>query len=154
MKNIDREIQSLLRGIISKKEMAIRAGEAATDDLLSLLLESNIKEIQGSNNVGLSIEDIIEECKLFYFAGQETTSNLLVWTMVLLSVHTQWQARAREEVLQIFGKEQPDYDGLNRLKIVSSKLSFIACFNKCIQNCIFNSAWHIGYLKFYIFSVF
>ncbi|KAF8037809.1 hypothetical protein BT93_B0604 [Corymbia citriodora subsp. variegata] len=113
MKNIDKEVQALLMNIIRRREKAIRAGEAVGDDLLGLLLESNMKE-----NVGMSLHDVIEECKLFYFAGQETTSVLLVWTMVLLSVHSDWQARAREEVLQIFGSRKPDLDGLSHLKIV------------------------------------
>ncbi|KAF7849515.1 hypothetical protein BT93_L0703 [Corymbia citriodora subsp. variegata] len=118
MKNIDKKVKALLMDIIRRRDKAIRAGKAAGDDLLGLLLESNMKE-----NVGMSLHDVIEECKLFYFARQETTSVLLVWTMVLLSVHSDWQARAREEVLQIFGSRIPDPDGLGHLKIVTMILN-------------------------------
>jgi len=70
----------------------------------------------------MSTEDIIGELKLFYFAGMETTAVLLTWTMVLLSMHPEWQDHAREEVLRIFGKNQPDSEGINQLKTVSPKM--------------------------------
>ncbi|KAI9083474.1 hypothetical protein K1719_034416 [Acacia pycnantha] len=122
LKEIEKEIRALVRVIIHKREKAREEGEAPSDDLLGILLESNRREIEdnGNNkNMGMSIEDVIDECKLFYLAGQETTSVLLNWTIVLLCKYPNWQSQAREEVFQVFGTQMPDCDGLNRLKIVS-----------------------------------
>ncbi|RHN74761.1 putative 11-oxo-beta-amyrin 30-oxidase [Medicago truncatula] len=122
LKEINRDIIASLNDIINKREREIKAGEATKNDLLGILLESNHKEIKDNNNnknVGMNLDDVIKECKLFYLAGEETTSVLLVWTIVLLSRHPNWQARAREEVLQVFGNKQPDFEGLNHLKIMT-----------------------------------
>ncbi|MQL93211.1 hypothetical protein Taro_025851 [Colocasia esculenta] len=122
MKEIAKEVQGLLRHQVMKREKAMKLGITPNDDLLSLLLESNLKYYKENGSVEkfkMTIEDVIEECKLFYFAGQETTSVLLTWTMVVLSVNPSWQSRAREEVLQVFGKAKPDFDSLSQLKVVT-----------------------------------
>ncbi|KAJ4833615.1 hypothetical protein Tsubulata_022465 [Turnera subulata] len=76
--SIDTQIKTTLRNIIHMKEQALRNGDSDNaNDLLSLLLRL---KAQADNE--LTIEDVIEECKLFYFAGQETTANLLTWTLV------------------------------------------------------------------------
>ncbi|XP_062022534.1 cytochrome P450 CYP72A616-like [Rosa rugosa] len=116
--NLDNEIKGILRDMIRRKEQAIENGEVGGNDLLGLLLQCTKQEQNG-----MTIEDVIEECKLFYFAGQETTANWLTWTMIVLSMHPSWQGKAREEVLRVCGNETPDLDALNHLKIVSMILN-------------------------------
>ncbi|WOK91528.1 Cytochrome P450 [Canna indica] len=121
-KAVNREVRALLKGIIEKRVNSLRRGEASNDDLLGLLMKSNAKEYQehgNKNDSGMSMDDMIGECKLFYFAGHETTTVLLTWTMIVLSMHPSWQEQAREEVLRVFGKNTPDFDGLAHLKIVT-----------------------------------
>jgi len=127
MKQIASEIEALLKGIIAKRENALGTGSAASEDLLGLLLESNMEHCRGDGNskAGITTDDVIGECKLFYFAGMETTSVLLTWTLVILGMHPEWQDRAREEVLSVFGRDkQPNFDGLGRLKTASVSLQY------------------------------
>ncbi|KAF5798413.1 putative 11-oxo-beta-amyrin 30-oxidase [Helianthus annuus] len=122
MKAIDKEVKLSIRHIIDNRLNAMKAGEGSNnEDLLGLMLESNIKEVDQyqNKNHGMTIKEVIEECKLFYFAGQETTASLLVWTMILLSRHQDWQSRAREEVLNVIGDKDIDADKLNHLKVVN-----------------------------------
>jgi cytochrome P450 len=72
MRRNNREVESILREIIGKRIQAMERGEGTKDDLVGLLLETNMRD-----DMGMTIEDVIEECKVFYFAGMETMSVLL-----------------------------------------------------------------------------
>ena len=52
MREIDREIRKTLREIIRKREKAIKDGKTNNDDLLGLLLESNMNESKGNAKLG------------------------------------------------------------------------------------------------------
>ncbi|XP_016651733.1 PREDICTED: cytochrome P450 72A15-like [Prunus mume] len=128
-KKLAKDITSMLRDIIQKKMNAIRAGESRVDDLLGMLLQSNnqtdlSETVRNTrSNEMLTIEEVVEECKQFYLAGQETTSSWLTWTMIVLAMHPDWQERARQEVLQVCGKKEPNFEALSLLKIVTMILN-------------------------------
>ncbi|XP_027074355.1 cytochrome P450 CYP72A616 [Coffea arabica] len=123
-KSLDKNITSMLRSLIERKETLMRTGQTNTDDLLGLLLQSNDENSlqsspQNKNGNKMTIKEIIEECKQFYIAGQETTSSLLTWTMIILAMHPEWQEQAREEVLALCGKQHPDAKTISQLKTVT-----------------------------------
>jgi cytochrome P450 len=118
----------MLRNLIERRVNATTIGESTDDDLLGLLLQSsnqnNLPEnTSGTKDNGLSIEEVIEESKQFYLAGQETTSSWLTWTMIVLAMHPDWQEKAREEVLQVCGKKEPNFEAITHFRIVSSSLN-------------------------------
>ncbi|KAF6139223.1 hypothetical protein GIB67_040370 [Kingdonia uniflora] len=96
----------MLKDFTHKKEQGTKFGQSEGDELISLLLQSNNQSMLEDNmrnkkNNGMTIEDLIEECKLFYFAGQEMTSSLLAWTIVVLAMHPIWQEKVRDEVHKV-----------------------------------------------------
>ncbi|KAJ8429523.1 hypothetical protein Cgig2_026703 [Carnegiea gigantea] len=73
---------------LPERKKALDAEEASKDDLLGLLLKSSFQGIQDDQhesnkrqqkNVKLSLKEVVEECELFYLAGQDTTLSLLLW---------------------------------------------------------------------------
>ncbi|KAF0911983.1 hypothetical protein E2562_012794, partial [Oryza meyeriana var. granulata] len=113
---LEKKLRGTLMQIIQSRLSSKESGYG--DDLLGLMLEACIATDQGreQHQLSLSIDEIIHECKTFFFAGYETTSLLLTWTVFLLSVYPEWQARLRFEVLRECGKENPNGDNLSKLK--------------------------------------
>ncbi|KAG0491761.1 hypothetical protein HPP92_005159 [Vanilla planifolia] len=102
------------------------SAHAAAKDLLGLMINAGVSGTRrtGPAPAEISVRDIVEECKTFFFAGKQTTSNLLTWTTVLLATHPEWQERARKEVLQVCGsRDIPSRDQLAKLKTLGMILN-------------------------------
>ncbi|KAL6888864.1 hypothetical protein ACP4OV_009890 [Aristida adscensionis] len=117
---LDREIRrSLTRLIARRSDEAADEEEKAGDaggfrDLLGAMINADGKKKPAR---AIPVHDMLEECKTFFFAGKQTTTNLLAWATVLLAMHPEWQERARREVLDVCGAgELPTKEHLPKLK--------------------------------------
>ncbi|GMI64310.1 PHYB ACTIVATION TAGGED SUPPRESSOR 1 [Hibiscus trionum] len=115
---LTKEIRDCVMKIVKKREDRVVNGEADRfgNDFLGLLVNA-YHDSDDKNR--LSMEDLVDECKTFYFAGQETVNSLLGWTVLLLAIHEDWQEKARREVIDIFGNRNPDSEGVSKLKLMT-----------------------------------
>ncbi|KAL9254196.1 Cytochrome P450 734A1-like protein [Drosera capensis] len=123
---LDKDIETLLTQLIGQRKHDLEnQGVIASEeygvatppkDLLECLIRAILTR-KGGEGDEIKVEDIVEECKSFFFAGKHTTSNLLIWTTILLAIHPQWQQLAREEVLRVCGThDTPTKDDVANLK--------------------------------------
>ncbi|KAL8466631.1 hypothetical protein ACS0TY_035613 [Phlomoides rotata] len=113
---LDKETRDSIRMLIEKNGRSTEKQKS----LLTLLM-SPYRNENGTED-RLDIEEIIDECKTFYFAGKETTANLLTWALVVLASHQEWQSRARHEVLATCNG-LPTAENISNFKIITMILN-------------------------------
>ncbi|XP_057869931.1 cytochrome P450 734A1-like [Cryptomeria japonica] len=121
---LNKEIKSALKDLIMKREMSgTNTTQGYGNDLLGSMMNT-IQEMRSSKmNGGLTTEEIIPECKTFFIAGQETTSNHLTYAIVLLAMYPEWQEKARSEIQEICGNSHPQFETINKLKTLGMILN-------------------------------
>ncbi|KAH6914090.1 cytochrome-450 hydroxylase [Coprinopsis sp. MPI-PUGE-AT-0042] len=87
-------------------------------DLLSLMLKSNVA-VDLPEDQRMSDEDILNNINTFMFAGSDTSSLTLTWTLYLLATHSDIQDRLRKELLTAFPDQIADVSTLNEDEIQS-----------------------------------
>ncbi|AQK59916.1 cytochrome P450 734A2 [Zea mays] len=121
---LDREIRRSLTRLIARRSDEAEAEEEEMGshsggfrDLLGAMINAGERKTPPAG--AIPVADMLEECKTFFFAGKQTTTNLLAWATVLLAMHPEWQERARREVLDVLGPDElPSKEHLPRLKTV------------------------------------
>ncbi|KAL6495324.1 hypothetical protein OROGR_029887 [Orobanche gracilis] len=91
-------------------------------DLLQLLLDA-AESVEDDSNVPSDITSnnfVVDNCKNIYFAGYETTAISASWCLLTLAAYPDWQARAREEILEICGTNIPTSDMLRNMKVLTT----------------------------------
>ncbi|CAN0896234.1 Cytochrome P450 CYP749A22 [Linum grandiflorum] len=114
---LERDIKEAVIKLVNKREGLMKSGSESygSDFLGSLLNACHDSDLSRK----ITVDDLVDECKSFYVAGHETVTCSLTWTVLLLAIHTDWQDKAREEVLEMFKQERnPCLDGVSRLKTV------------------------------------
>lgn len=99
-------MHSEIQGIITER----RTSGIQEQDMLSLLLA-----LRYEDGEPISDEQILDEAITLCGAAQETSANVLSWTLYLLAEHPEAYARVREEVDRELAGRPPTYEDLKRL---------------------------------------
>ncbi|KAK8486630.1 hypothetical protein V6N12_033682 [Hibiscus sabdariffa] len=108
-KRLGKEIDQLLISIIDARK-SCWDGSSPRNDLLGLMMNGD-----GQAGMSLSTTELVGECKTFFFSGYETTALALSWTLLLLAMYPDWQNQLRDEVRQLFGDGQINFEKLTDL---------------------------------------
>jgi cytochrome P450 len=89
-----------------------RKSKEQHSDLLQMLMEARYED----TGEGMTDQQLIDEVKILFVAGHDTSSNALAWTWYLLGLHPEALEKVRKEVDQIIGEEQPSFEKIMQLE--------------------------------------
>ncbi|EKM53352.1 uncharacterized protein PHACADRAFT_259665 [Phanerochaete carnosa HHB-10118-sp] len=85
----------IAKELVDTKAEALKQGKGSKD-VFSLLVKANVAEDAKSR---LSDEEMYAEMRTILFAGHETTSSAIGWTILELARHPEEQTRLRQEII-------------------------------------------------------
>lgn len=122
MKRMLNKLDTLLFNVINRRREAVLSAKASSygNDLLGLMLAA-ASDGWEEGCVEFNLASVMNNCKLFYFAGQDTVSNTCIFMLLMLAVHPEWQERARQEVLDVVDADEEKFDArvLSQLKVLA-----------------------------------
>jgi cytochrome P450 len=92
-KELSLENDRIIKDIIDKRN----ASSEVYNDLLNMLLETRYED----NGEPMSVSQLIDEIKVLFIAGHETTANALTFAVHLLGKHPDVQEKVLEEILKV-----------------------------------------------------
>lgn len=86
-------------------------GTENADDLLQMLLDARYQDTGEPMNE----QQLLDESKIIFVAGHETSANALAWTWYLLAQHPAITQKLRAEITDVLGDRRPTFSDLPNL---------------------------------------
>lgn len=109
------ENNSIIKGIIDERV----SSKSEVNDLLNMLLETRYED----TGEGMSIEQLIDEIKILFIAGHETTANALTFTLHLLGNYPDVQQKVFEEITKIESETNDIVEQLQKMRYTNAVLN-------------------------------
>lgn len=90
-----------------------------TNDLLQMLLDTRYED----TGEGMSVTQLIDEIKILFTAGYETTANALTFTLYLLANHPDIQEKVYQEIITVASETQDLVEQLQKLTYTNAVLN-------------------------------
>jgi cytochrome P450 len=103
-------IDAFVYGVIAQR----KAETAPGDDLVSLLQRARDEE----TGEGMSDLQLRDELVTMLVAGHDTVTDAIVWTLILLAQHPEFQQPLREELRRVAGSQWPTLESLKELDLL------------------------------------
>lgn len=84
-------------------------------DLLQMLMDARYED----NGEAMSNQQLLDEVKILFVAGHDTSGNALSWTLYLLAKYPEWQKRLQKEVDEVLNGSVPGVMDLKALEQVT-----------------------------------
>jgi len=109
------ENNAIIQEIIEERT----ASNEQTNDLLNMLLETRYED----TGEGMSITQLVDEIKILFVAGYETTANALTFTLYLLAKHPDVQQKVWQEITEIESQASNTEELLQKMTYINAVLN-------------------------------
>ena len=109
------ENNSIIREIVEER------GKSKEDinDLLNMLLETRYED----TGEGMSVKQLVDEIKVLFIAGHETTANALTFTLYLLGINPKIQQKVLDEITAIESQTENIVEQLQKMTYTNAVLN-------------------------------
>ncbi|KDO26562.1 hypothetical protein SPRG_07965 [Saprolegnia parasitica CBS 223.65] len=112
-------VRTTLHSIIQARMMSHATSSLRHHDLLEAMLEA-----ASADNSPMDAKTLADNVVTFFFAGSDTTSSAMAYTLFLLATHRDVQAKAVAEIDKVVGQSSPiTYEAMQQLPYVSAVLT-------------------------------
>ncbi|MDA6071863.1 cytochrome P450 [Flavobacterium sp. AC] len=110
-----KENNSIIQEIIEDR----MASKEEINDLLNMLLETRYED----TGEGMSVSQLVDEIKVLFIAGHETTANALTFTLHLLGRNPEIQQRVFDEITEIQSQTNDIVEQLQKMTYTNAVLN-------------------------------